>query len=137
MFHKSKNGSKRRATLKLLAVMFYFGTITAAHAHGVEVAVEPPISLATIRAQQERLNLVSLSPLVAQGQTLGEVVIYDDPATRRAADYLELYDATKRLVAIVWFDRFGIQRTVVDRALVQGGDELEGILVAVLEGEPV
>jgi hypothetical protein len=41
------------------------------------------------------------------------------------------------LVAIAWFDRFGIQRTVVDRALVQGGDEPEGVLVAILEGEPI
>lgn len=135
--HKGKDDSKRRTTLKVLALILLYGTIAAGRAYGAEVTFEQPISIATIRAQQERLNLISLSPLVAQGQTLGEVVLYDDPATRRSGDYLELYDVTKRLVAIVWFDHFGIQRTVVDRALVEGGDELEGILVAVLDGEPI
>ncbi len=81
--------------------------------------------------------MITYSPLIARGQTLGEVVVFDDPATRRSADYLEVYDITKRLVAIVWFDSFGIQRTVIDRALVDGGRKLEGVLVSILEGEPV
>lgn len=137
MFHTGKNYSNWSATLKALSVLIFFGLIAAERAHGAEVSVVQQASILSIRTQHARLKLISYSPLVARGQTLGEVMIYDDPATRRSADYLELYDTTNRLVAIVWFDHFGIQRTVVDRALVEGGDELEGVLVAVLEGEPV
>jgi hypothetical protein len=41
------------------------------------------------------------------------------------------------LVAVGWFDRFGIQRMAVDRALLGGKDELEGVFVTLLKGEPI
>lgn len=137
MSYKSKTNFLSRATLKLLVGLIFLGCVATGNAQGAEVTVDQAVSAPTIRAQQVGLKLVSNSPLIARGQTLGTVVIYDDPRTSRPADYLELYDTGAELVAIVWFDRFGIQRTVIDRALVDGGDELEGVLVSVLEGEPI
>lgn len=134
---KNKNNLMSGVTLKALAGLLFFGSIAIRNAQAAEVTVELAVSAPTIKAQQSGLKIVSNSPLLAHGQTLGTVVIYDDPRTSRPADYLELYDTGAELVAIVWFDRFGIQRTVVDRALVNGGDELESVLVSVLEGEPI
>jgi len=70
-------------------------------------------------------------------QIVGSVVVYDDPTTQRPADYIELYNNTGNLVAVGWFDRYGIERIAVDRGLLDDRDELEGVLVVVLDGEAV
>lgn len=137
MADENKNIFMGGMLLNALVGLTFLAGITVANAQGAEVAVEQRVSATTIRAQQSGLKWVSNSPLVARGQTLGMIALYDDPTTTRPADYLELYDTGADLVAIVWFDRFGIQRTVVDRAFVNGGDELEGVLVSVLDGEPI
>jgi len=41
------------------------------------------------------------------------------------------------LLAVGWFDRFGIERLAVDRALVEDGDELEGVFVLILAGDSI
>lgn len=82
---------------------------------------------------QRALKLIQSSPLLAGGVKLGTAVLYDDPSTRRAADYLELYDGQGGLVAVSWFDRFGIQRIAVDRAFADGRQRLEGVFVAVID----
>jgi hypothetical protein len=84
-------------------------------------------------ARQRALKVIQSSPLVAAGVKLGTAVLYDDPATGRAADYLELYDGQGELVVVSWFDRFGIQRIAVDRAFVAGEERLEGVFVAVVD----
>lgn len=84
-------------------------------------------------AAQRALKVIQSSPLVAGGVNLGTAVLYDDPATRRAADYLELYDGQGGLVVVSWFDSFGIQRIAVDRAFVAGEEGLEGVFVAVVD----
>jgi hypothetical protein len=76
-----------------------------------------------------------MSPVLADGSRVGTLAVYDDPSTRRAEDYLELYASDGDLVAVAWFDRFGIQRAAVDRALVEGGKELRGDFVVVVDGE--
>jgi len=86
---------------------------------------------------QHSRTLVSLSPLVVEGRTLGQVLVYDDPATKRPVDYFELYDSTGDLVAVGWFDQFGIQRVAVDRGLLETGDKVEGIYVFFLEGDSI
>src|SRR5207244_13238816 len=85
--------------------------------------------------EQRSLTPVSFSPLVVAGEVLGEVVVYDDPTTKRPADYFELYDNTGDLIAVGWFDRFGIQRMGVDRGLFAGEDEPEGGFLCLLEGD--
>jgi hypothetical protein len=40
-------------------------------------------------------------------------------------------------VAVGWFDRFGIQRMALDRALVEGSEELQGVFVTVVNGDSI
>jgi hypothetical protein len=80
-------------------------------------------------------NVVKFSQLIANGVRLGTVVWYDDPATLRLADYLELYDVDGGLVAISWFDRFGIERFAMDRAFIEGRSRLEGVYVFTVDGD--
>ena len=94
MFYKTKNNLMSGTTLKALVGLIFLGCIAAGNAQSAEVTVEQAVSALTIKAQQPGLNLVSNSPLIARGQTVGTVVIYDDPGTSRPADYLELYDTS-------------------------------------------
>jgi hypothetical protein len=82
------------------------------------------------------LNLVSLVPVTTNGGK-ATVAVYDDPATPRTEDYLELYDGSGELLAVGWFDEFGIQRLVIDRAVVEGRAELQGVFVMVVEGQGI
>jgi hypothetical protein len=90
-----------------------------------------------LATEQHSLTLISFSPLVVNGKTLGEVLVYDDPTTKRPVDYLASYDSAGDLVALGWFDRFGIQRIAVDRGLLDEGDELEGVFVFFLDGDSI
>ena len=87
--------------------------------------------------EKNQLRPISILPVTVEGQIVGRIVVYDDPATQRSADYLELYTNTGDLVAVSWFDKYGVERTAVDRGLLEGKDELEGILVVVLDGDAV
>jgi hypothetical protein len=87
--------------------------------------------------ERNHLHLISTLPVSVEGEILGRVAVYDDPTTQRPADYLELYNSTGTLVAVSWFDRYGIRRIVVDRGLLEGKDELQGIFIVVLDGEAV
>src|SRR4249920_2667175 len=78
---------------------------------------------------------ISILPITVKGEVVGRVAIYDDPTTQRSADYLELYNNAGDLVAVGWFDRFGIERMAVDRGLLEDRDELEGVFVVLLDGE--
>jgi hypothetical protein len=61
--------------------------------------------------------------------------LYDDPKTKRPADYLELYDGLGNLLFVGWIDRFGITRTAADgRLLEDGSTGIERILFLVSEG---
>jgi hypothetical protein len=52
-------------------------------------------------------------------------------------DYFELYDNPGDLIAVGWFDRFGIKRMVVDRGILDGEGELEGVFVSLLKGDSI
>jgi hypothetical protein len=65
--------------------------------------------------EKNHLRLISMLPVTVEGVILGRVAAYDDSTTQRPADYLELYNNTDNLVAVSWFDRYGIERTAVDR----------------------
>ena len=93
--------------------------------------------VATSASKERPLALVSLSPLIVEGNTVGEVLVYDDPTTKRPEDYFELYDSTGDLVAIAWFDRFGIRRLTVDRGFLDGTDDLEGVFVSLVGGDSI
>ena len=68
---------------------------------------------------------------------MGIIAIYDNPMTPRAEDYLELRDDRGQIVAISWFDRFGIRRLTLDRGFLKGAAKFERIFVTLVSGEPI
>jgi hypothetical protein len=132
-FAKKMHLSNSRVLAFMAGALLVILTIsTAGHAAGPELGKRlssaPPLDV-----PQRPLQAIQSSPLVAGGVKLGTAVLYDDPSTRRGADYLELYDGQGGLVAVSWFDRFGIQRIAVDRAFLDGEERLEGVFVAVVD----
>ena len=79
--------------------------------------------------------LVTFYRMILEGKMLGALLVYDDPETKRSEDYLELYDNDTNLVAVRWFDRFGIERITVDRSLFDDESKLQGVFVTLLSGE--
>jgi hypothetical protein len=123
--------------LEFIGVLFFLGFIATRSLEAADNASEPEILLSVTGLEQHSLTLVSSSPFVVDGQTLGEVFVYDDPTTKRPADYFEVYDNPGDLIAVGWFDRFGIQRMAVDRGLLEDEDKLEGVFVFLSEGDSV
>lgn len=84
-----------------------------------------------------RTILVSSAPVVLDDKTLGHVIAYDDPTTERPEDYFELYDSEDNLLAIGWYDRFGIRRIAVDEGLFDDAHQPQGVFVTLLDGDSV
>ena len=123
-------------SLEFIGLLFFLGFITRS-LEAADNASGPEVPLSATRLEQHSLTLVSSSPLVVEGQTLGEILVYDDPTTKRPADYFELYDYPGDLIAVGWFDRFGIERIAVDRGILDGEDELEGVFISLLDGDSI
>ena len=121
--------------LGLAAPLFLSVPVEAAPIQSSDDASVQQAILSPFGPEQSQLTEVSLSPLVVNGETVGMVVVYDDPTTARPVDFLALYDNAGRLVAIGWFDKFGIQRMAMDRGLLEENGKLEGVLVLVLDGD--
>jgi len=123
--------------LSLCAPLFFSVAIQAQPVQtGDDVAVQT-LLLRKFAPGQRPLNLLSHSPLLVNGLKAGVVVVYDDPSTARPADYFELYDNDGDLVAVGWFDRFGIRRMAVDRGLIEEKSDLEGVFVTLLQGDSI
>ena len=119
------------AILEFIAVLFFLefvATRVAEASNSEQEIVTGP--------DQHEIKLVSLDPWVVEGEVLGTVAlyVYADVTTERPADYWELYDQEGNLLAVSWFDRFGIRRTAVDRGILENEDKLEGNFVVVLDG---
>jgi len=123
--------------LGFVTELVFLGWIANATELAAENAKEPSITIESLGLPQRSLNLISLSPVMADGKSVGALAVYDDPATQRSEDYLELYDSDGELVAIGWVDQFGIERVAIDRALLEGRDDLHGVFVTVVDGEPI
>jgi len=121
------------ATLEFVAVLFFL-SLAARAAEASDNAAEPEI---VTGPEQHDMSLVSFQPWVVEGEVLGAVAgyVYDDVTTERPADYWELYDKEGNLLAVSWFDRFGIRRLAVDRGILEDEDKLEGNFVVVLDGK--
>jgi hypothetical protein len=131
---------KLKAKIFVTVVGLFTQLVLVTPIHSDLIQTNDPTSQETFSAlatEQHSLTLVSFSPLVVEGKTLGEVLAYDDPTTKRPVDYFELYDSTGDLVALGWFDQFGIQRVAVDRGLLESRDEVEGVYVFFLEGDSI
>jgi hypothetical protein len=119
--------------LGAIVQLLFFGDVRGDELQPSENALKQEI----VTGPQHDMSLVSFSPWVVEGEVLGTLAayVYDDVTTARPADYWELYDKEGNLLAIGWFDKFGIQRTAIDRGIVEQKDKLEGIFVVILNGE--
>jgi hypothetical protein len=122
--------------LALVAQLFFFGYVAAKPLEGDNPSGQE-IRLPATASDRHTLTLVSFSPLVVEGKIVGTVAEYHDSTTKRPVDYWELYNSEGGLAAIGWFDRFGIERMAVDRGILDGKDELEGVFVSLLEGDSI
>jgi hypothetical protein len=121
--------------LGLVGQLFFFGPIATESLEASENALGQEIFVPASVPEKDRLTLVYFSPFSLEGELVGAVAAYHDPKTERAADYFELYNSTGDLLALSWFDRFGIKRTAVDRGIVEEKGHLEGIFVVVVDGD--
>ena len=120
--------------LGIVAQVLFFGEVRAGELPADDNASEQEI---TVPPEQHDMTLVASQPWVVEGEVMGRLAayVYNDVATKRPVDYLEFSDKKGDLVMVSWFDRFGIQRTAVDRGILEQKDTLEGIFVIVLDGE--
>jgi hypothetical protein len=124
------------AILEFVAVLFFLGLVAARAAEASDNATGQEIVAAP---EQHVMSLVSFDPWVVEGEVLGTMAayVYTDVTTERPADYWELYDNNGDLLAVSWFEKSGVQRTAVDRGILEEKDRLEGILVVVLTGDSI
>ena len=123
--------------LSFFSQLYFFTTVRAEPTRISDHALAQGTFLSVSVPERDRLNLVSFLPVIVEGVIVGRAVVYDDAATRRTADYLELYDNAGHLLALGWFDRFGIERMAVDRGLLEDADKLEGVFVVLLDGDSI
>jgi hypothetical protein len=116
--------------LELVAIVFVL--LVAAPLHSEDYlsedasgAIKPP--------DPKKLDVVAMTT-VQNGNQLRAIVMYDDPATSRPVDYIAMYSPAGELLALSWYDRFGIERMAVDRGLLDNADHPEGTFVAFLTG---
>ena len=122
--------------LALVGQLFLHGQVATKPLLASDLASEE-ISVSASVPEKDRLILVSSVGLILEGEIVAVVAVYDDATTDRATDYLELYNTVGDLLAVSWFDNFGIQRMAVDRGLLEHADQLEGVFVVLLEGKPL
>jgi hypothetical protein len=134
---KNKNYLAVSIASRVIGGLILFGCVAVASVQAADSGSQPRYAALALGLPQVSFSLVSVWPLLVNGQTVGTIAMYDDPTTQRAADYFEVFDSGGAPVAVSWFDRFGIERLVVDRALVEGGQKLEGVFVAVVNGEAI
>jgi hypothetical protein len=132
--------SKTTGLFVLIIVLTQVYPVEHSHAEPVQVSTKDPTQenyLSVSLPEKHRLNLLSIVQVTVGREILGAIAAYDDTATPRATDYLELYNNAGALLAVSWFDRFGIQRLAVDRALAEDTNELEGVFVLVITDDSI
>ena len=125
--------------------LFFFDDVATRAAEAAEPPSKQEIFLPVSVPERNHVRPISILPITVEAEIaglevvkiVGRVVVYDDLTTQRSADYIELYNNTGNLVAVGWFDSYGIERMALDRGLLEERDELEGVLVVVLDGEAV
>ena len=101
------------------------------------VTIEENGRWAEIELNRASLNFVRIVRVISERETVGIIAIYDDPKTTRTDDYLELRDDAGQIVAVTWFDRFGIRRLTLDRGFLNDAAKFERIFVTLVSGEPI
>jgi hypothetical protein len=121
--------------LAVAGELFLLGYIAASAVEAADETWQRKGFMSASPPETDRLSLVSILPVTVEGQRVGRLAVYDDSTTKRSADYLELYNTTDDLLAISWFDRFGIERLALDRGLLRETYKLEGVFVILLDGD--
>ena len=130
--------SKNRIKLIILGLIVQLFVVGHAVAQPVEVTDNASgWEIPDTASKDGFLVPISTVPCIVEGDIVGYFTAYDDPTTERSVDYWELHDNDGDLVAISWFDRFGIERLAIDRGLVNEGDKLEGAFVVFSDGDSV
>ena len=88
-------------------------------------------------AKPQLLLVVGVANLVVQDRVIANVAFYDDRNTARAIDRVEVYATNGQLVALGWYDEFGIERTAIELSLVDGATDLKGMFIVWVAGKPV
>ena len=129
--------SRNKLYFIILAIVAQLWLFIDARADELQVATNTLEHETATEPELHDMSLVSFQPWVVEGQVLGALAeyVYNDVTTQRPTDYWELYDKQGELLAVSWFDRFGIQRTAVDRGIVEQKDRLEGVFVVVVDGD--
>src|SRR4029077_1089669 len=122
--------------LGIIVQVLFFGDVRADELQPSDTATGQEIVAAP---EQHDMSLVSFDPWVVEGEVLGTMAssVYTGGNTEKTADYWDLYDKNGDLLAVSWFEKSGVQRTAVDRGILEEKDRLEGILVVVLTGESI
>jgi hypothetical protein len=68
--------------------------------------------------------------VISEGRVWGALLVYGDPKTKRPEDYFEFYDRETNLLAVGWFDRFGMEKLAIDRGLFDGSSRLQGVTLS-------
>ena len=122
------------ASIVCLFVILALGHGDAGSLQVVENSAEKSLVSPASLTRTQELKLVSFLTLTVKGVIMA---VYDDASTKRAVDYAEVHNPAGDLLAILWFDRFGILRTLVDQSLILNKDNVEGVMVLVLDGDLV
>jgi len=124
------NGKRLFIVLVLIGLLFIFGRISGEAGD----TVTKEALLLSVPAPVQNVILVVFVRLVNGDETMGALAVYDDPGTERRGDYLELYNSFGDVLALGWFDRFGIARTAIDRGLLEASQKLEGVFIVLADG---
>ena len=98
---------------------------------------ENPFGSTTVVPEKQNMKLIGFVAPKISSEIAGSMAVYDDAGTKRIGDYAEIYNIKGALIAIIWFDQFGILRTAIDRGVVLHEKDVEGVLVLVMNGDPV
>jgi hypothetical protein len=129
---------KTKAFFMLIILMAQLSRIVHLHAEPLPITTSPIQDYRAVSLpEKDRLTLMSIVEVTVGREILGSIAAYDDAATARSADYLELYNNAGALLAVTWFDRFGIERLAVDRALAEDTNKLEGVFVLVITEDSI
>jgi hypothetical protein len=129
---------KTKALFMLIILMAQLSRIAHLHAEPLPITTSPTQDYRVVSLpEKDRLILMSIVEVTVGREILGAIAAYDDAATARPADYLELYNNAGALLAVTWFDRFGIERLAVDRALAEDTNKLEGVFVLVITEDSI
>jgi hypothetical protein len=121
--------------LGLVGQLVFSGHVGAEPLEASDNLSKEEILLSALIPEQHHRALIAFYPFIVEDEVIGGVAVYDDPTTARPADRWELYDSEGDLLAVSWFDQFGIERMAVDHGLLEEAERPEGVFVVFLDGE--